>query len=68
MFCNYKEWYWELYSKIEDCLEEIIKVSYELELTPGKKLCEDLTLNPRDELHDLMTRVEMFSQLEDDVR
>ena len=43
-------------------------VSYKLGLTPGEKLWEDLMLNPPADLQDLMSRVEMFAQLEDDVK
>ena len=34
----------------------------------GKKLWEDLTLNPLADIRDLMTRVKMFACLEDDIR
>ena len=43
-------------------------VSYKLGLTPSKKLWKALTLNPLNELHDLMSRVEMFARLKDDVK
>ena len=42
-------------------------VSYKLGLTLGEKLCDDLTLPPTD-LQDLMSPMEMYARLEDDVR
>ncbi|GFY81324.1 hypothetical protein Acr_01g0011330 [Actinidia rufa] len=39
-----------------------------LGLTPGEKRWENLTLNPPTDLRDLMSRVEMFARLEDDIR
>ncbi|GFY87990.1 hypothetical protein Acr_05g0016290 [Actinidia rufa] len=60
---NYRKCYWELYNEIEECSEELSMVSYKLELTPGKKLWEALTLNPPADLRDLMTRgLEDFSR------
>ena len=43
-------------------------VSYKFGLTLGEKLWKDLPLNPSTNLQDLMSRMEMFSWLEDDVR
>ncbi|GFS42021.1 hypothetical protein Acr_00g0077750 [Actinidia rufa] len=57
----------ELYNEIKECLEELSLVIY-LRLPPVEKLWKNLTLNPLDELHDLMSRVEMFAHLEDNVR
>ncbi|XP_057463825.1 uncharacterized protein LOC130753666 [Actinidia eriantha] len=42
--------------------------SYKLGLAPRDKLLKNLTLDPLTDLRDLMSRVEMFSRLEDDVR
>ena len=67
MLLNYNKRYWELYNKNENCLEELTVVSYKLRLTLGEKLWVDLTLNPLVDLHDLMSRVEMFARLEDNV-
>ncbi|GFY91551.1 hypothetical protein Acr_07g0017470 [Actinidia rufa] len=44
------------------------KVNYKLKLTPSEKLWDDLTLYPPTDLEDHMTRVEMYAQLEDDVK
>ena len=68
MLHNYNKHYWELYNEIYECLEKLVVVSYMLGLTPGKKLCEDLTLNLLANLRDLKSRVEMFTRLEDDIR
>ena len=65
---NYNKWYWELYNEIEECSEELSLVIYKLRLPPVEKLWKDLTLNPLDELHDLMSRVKMFAHLEDNIR
>ena len=43
-------------------------VNYKLGLTLSEKLWEYLMLNPLTDLHDLMTQVEMFARIEDDVR
>ena len=61
--CNYSKCYWETYNEIEECLEELAIVSYKLGLTPR----EDLTLSLLTDLWDLMSRVEMFARLQDDV-
>ncbi|XP_057488466.1 uncharacterized protein LOC130774448 [Actinidia eriantha] len=42
--------------------------SYKLGLAPGDRLWENLTLDPPNGLRDLISRVEIFSRLEDDVR
>ena len=43
-------------------------VSYKLRLIPMERLWENLTLNPPTDLRDLMSQVEMFTRLEDDVK
>ncbi|GFZ14590.1 hypothetical protein Acr_24g0007800 [Actinidia rufa] len=65
---SYSNRYWELYNEIDECSEEIVAVIYKLGLTPGKNLWDDMTLNLLDDIRDLMMRVEMHAQLEDDVR
>ncbi|GFS32499.1 hypothetical protein Acr_00g0023020 [Actinidia rufa] len=60
--------YWETYNEIKECSEEMAVASYKLGLSPGDRLCENLTLDPPTGLRDLMSRVEMFARLEDDVR
>ncbi|GFS43551.1 hypothetical protein Acr_00g0085730 [Actinidia rufa] len=65
---NYNKRYWETYNEIEECSEEMAVASYKLGLAPGDKLWENLTLDPPTSLRDLMSRVEMFAHLEDDVR
>ena len=42
--------------------------SYKLELTPRERLWESLTFNPLIDLRDLISLVEMFARLEDDIR
>ncbi|GFZ09869.1 hypothetical protein Acr_21g0004680 [Actinidia rufa] len=51
-----------------ECSEEMAVASYKLGLSPGDRLWENLTLDPPTGLWDLMSRVEMFARLEDDVR
>ena len=41
---------------------------YKLGLTLGERLWKNLTLNPPTDLRDLMSQVEMFAWLEDDVK
>ncbi|XP_057500863.1 uncharacterized protein LOC130784882 [Actinidia eriantha] len=65
---NYSKRYWETYNEIEECSEEMAVASYKLELAPGDRLWENLTLDPPNGLRDLMTQVKMFACLEDDVR
>ncbi|GFZ08576.1 hypothetical protein Acr_20g0003840 [Actinidia rufa] len=65
---NYNKRYWETYNKIEECSEEMAVVSYKLGLAPEDRLWENQTLDPPTGLQDLMSRVEMFARLEDDVR
>ncbi|GFS35059.1 hypothetical protein Acr_00g0037570 [Actinidia rufa] len=65
---NYSKRYWETYNEIEECSEEMAMASYKLGLFPGDRLWENLTLDPPTGLRDLMSRVEMFARLEDDVR
>ncbi|GFY96793.1 hypothetical protein Acr_11g0010990 [Actinidia rufa] len=60
--------YWETYNEIEECSEELAVVSYKLGLTLRERLWENLTLDPPINLRDLMSRVEMFARLEDDVK
>ena len=43
-------------------------VSYKIGLTLGERLWKNLTLNPSTKLQDLMSQVEMFAWLEDDVK
>ncbi|GFZ04686.1 hypothetical protein Acr_17g0002580 [Actinidia rufa] len=50
------------------CSEEMAVASYKLGLSPGDRLWENLTLDPPTGLRDLMSQVEMFARLEDDVR
>ena len=42
--------------------------SYKDRLTPGKRLWENLMLNPPTDLQDLISWVEMLARLEDDVK
>ncbi|GFZ05267.1 hypothetical protein Acr_17g0008390 [Actinidia rufa] len=65
---NYSKRYWETYNEIEECSEEMAVASYKLGLAPRDRLWENLTLDPPTNLRDLMSRVKMFAQLEDDVR
>ncbi|GFS30010.1 hypothetical protein Acr_00g0009670 [Actinidia rufa] len=65
---NYSKRYWETYNEIEECSEEMAVASYKLGLSSGDRLWRNLTLDPPTSLQDLMSRVEMFARLEDDVR
>ncbi|GFS29531.1 hypothetical protein Acr_00g0007120 [Actinidia rufa] len=65
---NYSKRYWETYNEIEECSEEMTVASYKLGLSLGDKLWENLMLDPLTGLRDLMSRVEMFARLEDDIR
>ncbi|GFS35820.1 hypothetical protein Acr_00g0042320 [Actinidia rufa] len=65
---NYRKRYWETYNEIEECSEELVVANYKLGLTPGERLWENLMLDPPADLRDLMSWVEMFARLEDDVR
>ncbi|GFY94866.1 hypothetical protein Acr_10g0002510 [Actinidia rufa] len=65
---NYSKRYWEMYNEIEECSEEMAVASYKLGLAPGDRLWENLMLDPPTGLWDLMSWVEMFARLEDDVR
>ncbi|GFS42555.1 hypothetical protein Acr_00g0080510 [Actinidia rufa] len=49
-------------------LRDTLNASYKLGLTPGERLWENSTLDPPTDLRDLMSCVEMFAQLEDDVK
>ncbi|GFY85714.1 hypothetical protein Acr_04g0004520 [Actinidia rufa] len=60
--------YWETYNEIEECSEKMAVVSYKLGPALGDRLWENLTLDPPIDFRDLMSRVEMFAQLEDDVK
>ncbi|GFZ14402.1 hypothetical protein Acr_24g0005920 [Actinidia rufa] len=64
---NYNKRYWETYNEIEKCSEEMAVASYKLGLAPRDRLWENLTRPPTG-LRDLMSWVEMFTRLEDDVR
>ncbi|GFY95201.1 hypothetical protein Acr_10g0005860 [Actinidia rufa] len=64
---NYSKRYWELYSEIEQCSEELAIASYNLGLTSSEKLWDDLMVNSPAKLQDLLTRVEMYARLEEDV-
>ncbi|GFZ11580.1 hypothetical protein Acr_22g0009780 [Actinidia rufa] len=66
MLRSYRKCYWEMYNEIEECSEELAVVSCKLGLTLCEKLWEDLTLKPPADLRDLMSRVKMFTWLEDD--
>ncbi|GFY80910.1 hypothetical protein Acr_01g0007190 [Actinidia rufa] len=65
---NYNMWYWETYNEIEEFSKDLAVVSSKLGLIPRERLWENLTLNPQTNLQDLMSYVEMFDWLEDDVR
>ena len=43
---NYRKRYWDLYNEIDEYLEELVVVSYKHRLTSGKKLWDNLTLDP----------------------
>ncbi|GFS33557.1 hypothetical protein Acr_00g0029250 [Actinidia rufa] len=60
--------YWETYNEIEEYSEELEVGSYKLGLTLRERLWENLTLNPLIDLWDLMSRVEMFARLEDNIK
>ena len=57
-----------MYNEIEECSKELTVASYKLGLTLGERLWENLTLNPSTDLRNLMSRVEIFTRLEDDIR
>ena len=57
-----------MYNDIEECSKELAVVSYKLGLIPSKKFRNDLMLNPLIELQDLMSRVDMYATLEDNVK
>ncbi|GFZ16802.1 hypothetical protein Acr_26g0000720 [Actinidia rufa] len=65
---NDSKCYWETYNEIEECSEELVVSSYKLRLTPREILWENLTLDPLVDLWDLMSWVEMFVRLEDNVK
>ncbi|XP_057510747.1 uncharacterized protein LOC130793111 [Actinidia eriantha] len=65
---HYSKRYWKTYNEIEECSEEMAVASYKLGLAPEDRLWENLTLDPPNGLRELMSRVEMFARLEDDVR
>ena len=65
---NYSKWYWEIYNEIEECSEELVVASYKLGLILRERLWKNLTLDPLTDLRDLMSRVKMFAQLEDDAK
>ncbi|GFY91447.1 hypothetical protein Acr_07g0016430 [Actinidia rufa] len=56
--------YWKTYNEIEECSEKLAVVR----LTLGERLWVNLTLNPPTNFPDLMSQVEMFAQLEDNVK
>ena len=64
---NYNKCYWETYNEIEECLEELVVTNYKLGLIPGEKIWENSMLSLSVDLQNLMSPVEMFTQLEDDV-
>ena len=66
--CNYNKRYWETCNEIEDCSKELAVASYKFGLTPGDKLWKNLMLNPLTDLQDLMSQVEIFSRLEDNIK
>ncbi|GFY88082.1 hypothetical protein Acr_06g0000220 [Actinidia rufa] len=65
---NYSKHYWEIYNQIKEFSEELAVASYKLVLTHGERLWENWMLNPPTDLWDLMSQIEMFAQLEDDVK
>ncbi|XP_057473961.1 uncharacterized protein LOC130762288 [Actinidia eriantha] len=68
MIRNYNRRYWKPYNEINECSKEFTVASYKLGLTPRERLWENLTLNTPTDLQDLMSRVQMFARLDDDVR
>ena len=50
MIHNYRKRYWKTYNEIEECSEELAVASYKLGLTLGKRLWENVTLNPPTDL------------------
>ncbi|PSR90966.1 Agouti-signaling protein [Actinidia chinensis var. chinensis] len=65
---NHNTRYWETYNEIEECYKELSVASYKLELTPGERLWENLTLTPPTDLWDLISHVKIFVRLEDDIK
>ncbi|GFY95462.1 hypothetical protein Acr_10g0008470 [Actinidia rufa] len=65
---SYSKCYWETYNEIEECSKELAAESYKLGMTPRERLWENLTFNPPTDLRDLMSQVEMFARMEDDVK
>ncbi|GFS32725.1 hypothetical protein Acr_00g0024210 [Actinidia rufa] len=58
----------ENFHQLKEYSEELAVASYKLKLTPRERLWENLTLNPLTDLQDLMSPIEMFARLEDDIR
>ncbi|GFZ01754.1 hypothetical protein Acr_15g0003630 [Actinidia rufa] len=50
-----------------ECSKELAVVSYKLGLTPGEKILEGLMLNLPTEQRDLMSHLEMYARLKDNV-
>ena len=55
-------------NEIEECSKELVVISYKLGLTPCEKLWDDLTLNLPIEQRNLMSQVEMYVKLKDNVK
>ena len=49
-------------------MKELAVVNYKLRLTPGDKLWDDLTSDPRTKTYDPIAHVEKFAQLEYDAK
>ncbi|GFS45196.1 hypothetical protein Acr_00g0094790 [Actinidia rufa] len=60
---NYNKRYWELHNETEECSKELTVASYNLGMTPGEKLWNDLTLNLTLDLQDLMMQLEMYARM-----
>ncbi|XP_075636473.1 uncharacterized protein LOC142608661 [Castanea sativa] len=63
---NYASRYWELYNEIGGGNEKIAASTFWMGLPEESKLRESLTLNPPEDMRQLMRRIEEYKRLEDD--
>ena len=63
---NYFSRYWEVYSEVDGCIEEIVVKTFKLGLDLDSELRQNLTRRPAKRMRDLMSQIKQFVRVEDD--
>ena len=65
-FRSYSDRYWELYNEIRRDNEHVAPITFKLGLSLHSELMDSLTMQPLENILQLMRRIEEHKRLEDD--